>query len=185
MHMLTANNGCKAFFDAIATGDEASFERFFVSYRVRVYALAYKWTKSAYYAEEITQDVFISIWNGRGNLAAVKDPDTYFYTIIYNKINRHFKKEANRERILRLSVQDDVSSSNETEETIYINEGQRFIHKAITQLSPQKQLIYQLSRHEGKNYDEIAEALQLSRHTVKSHLFKAVKFVKDYMKENF
>ena len=183
--MPSANNGCKAFFDAISEGDEASFGRFFVSYRVRVYALAYKWTKSAYHAEEITQDVFISVWKGRKNLAVVKDPDTYFYTIIYNKINRHFKKEANKERILTLSVQDAASSSNETEETIYINEGQRFIHKAVTQLSPQKQLIYQLSRHEGKSYDEIAEALQLSRHTVKSHLVKAVKFVRNYMKENF
>jgi RNA polymerase sigma-70 factor (family 1) len=185
MHIVPADKGCSVFFEAIAEGDEASFERFFEFYRVRVYALAFKWTKSVYCAEEITQDVFISVWKARKSLASVKDPDTYFYTIIYNKISRHFRKEANKDRILRLSAQGASSSSNETEEAIYMNEGQRFINKAIAQLSPQKQLIYQLNRHEGKSYDEIAEALHLSRHTVKSHLVKALKFVRNYLKENF
>jgi RNA polymerase sigma-70 factor (ECF subfamily) len=94
------------------------------------------------------------------------------------------KKEANKARILQLSVWHVREWVNETEERIYANEGQRFINNALAQLSPQKKLIYELSRKEGKSYDEIAETLHLSPHTVKSHLVKALKFIRNYMKNN-
>lgn len=184
MRALSADMDCRNFFDAIAVGDESAFELFFAGYRARVYSLAYKWTKSAFAAEEITQDVFISVWTGRKNLSAVKDPDTYFYTIIYNKINRHLRKEMNKARILRLWTRAGKEFSNETEETVYANDGERFINKALAQLSPQKKLIYDLSRKQGKSHDEIAASLHLSTHTVKSHLVSALKFIRNYMKAN-
>ncbi|GGA91909.1 DNA-directed RNA polymerase sigma-70 factor [Puia dinghuensis] len=175
---------CAAFFNAIAAGDETAFELFFEQTRVRVYTLAYRWTKSVFAAEEITQDVFISVWTGRRHLAAVKDAESYFSTIIYNKIYRHLRKEASKARVLQLSSRTADKSSNETEETIYINDGERFINKALEHLSPKKRLIYHLSRKEGKSYDEIAAALRLSPHTVKSHLAHALKFIRNYMKDN-
>ena len=184
MSVRPSDTECKALFIAIAREDEYSFKIFFEQYRAKVYALAYKWTKSEFAAEEITQDVFISIWTGRAHLSRVQDPTAYLYTAVYNKISRHLKKEANKERILELSLWNVRQSSNETEERVYANEGQRFAERAVAQLSPQKKLIYELSRQEGKSYDEIAERLNLSPHTVKSHLLKAVKFVRNYMKNN-
>ena len=184
MRSQAADMDCKYSFDAIAVGDEIAFESFFERYRARVYALALKWTKSAFAAEEITQDVFISVWTGRKNLPAVKDAETYFYTIIYNKINRHLRKEANKARILRLALWAANKSSNETEETVYANDGERFINKALEGLPPRKRLIYQLSRKEGKSHDEIAAALRVSPHTVKSHLAFVMKFIRNYMKDN-
>ena len=172
------------FFDAIAAGDELVFKLFFEQYRGKVYGLAHKWTKSAFAAEEITQDVFIGVWTGRKNLAAVKDADTYFYTIIYNKINRHLRKEASKQRVLRLAPWVSEGTSNETEETVYVNDGERFINKALEHLSPRKRLIYQLSRKEGKSHDEIAESLRVSPHTVKSHLMHTLKFIRNFMKDN-
>lgn len=177
-------NDCRTLFAAIALGDTTSFSCFFEGYRGRVYTLAFKWTKSAYAAEEITQDVFISIWTGRANLSAVKDPRAYLYTVIYNKISRHLKKEANKTRILRLSQWNARESGNETEERVYLNEGQRFVNNALAKLSPQKKIIYELSRNEGKTYEEIAETLHLSPHTVKSHLINALKFIRNYLKNN-
>jgi RNA polymerase sigma-70 factor (family 1) len=184
MRIPSADMNCRNFFDAIAAGDEIAFEIFFERFRARVYALAYKWTKSAFAAEEITQDAFISVWTGRKNLSAVKDPDTYFYTIVYNKINRHLRKEASKAKALRLSMRAVNGTSNETEETVYVNDGERFINKALARLSPRKRLIYELSRKEGKSHDEIAASLRLSPHTVKSHLMHTLKFIRNYMKAN-
>ncbi len=184
MSEMPADKGCKAFFEAIAREEESSFKAFFEQYRKRVYSLAYKLTKSVFAAEEITQEVFISVWSARQRLSAVRDAETYFYTIIYNKVSRHLRKEANKATILRLFVSNATGFSNETEEAIDANEGQRFVNKALAQLSPQKKLIYELSRKEGRSHDEIAVALRLSPHTVKSHLVKAVKFIRNYMKNN-
>lgn len=184
MRIPSANMDCSTFFDAIAAGDEVAFELFFAGWRARVYNLALKWTKSGFAAEEITQDVFISVWTGRKNLTAVKDADTYFYTIIYNKINRHLRREANAARILRLSTWGANQSCNQTEETVYANDGERFVNKALERLSPRKRMIYQLSRREGKSNDEIATVLRVSPHTVKSHLMHTLRHIRNYMKDN-
>lgn len=183
MASLPSNSDYKAFFESIAAGDEAAFEALFLQCRDRIYTLAFKWTKSNFAAEEITQDVFISLWAGRKHLSDVKDPRAYFYTILYNKINRYLKNEANQAKILRLALWNTREASNDTEEVLDAKEGQRFIDAAIDRLSPQKKLIYELSRKDGKSYHEIAEALKLSPHTVKSHLVKALKLVRNYMKD--
>jgi RNA polymerase sigma-70 factor (family 1) len=183
MASLPSDSEYRAFFKSIAAGDEAAFEALFLQCRGRVYTLAFKWTKSAFAAEEITQDVFISLWTSRARLSDVLDPRAYFYTILFNKVSRYLKNEANKTRILHLAMWNAKQVSNETEETIDANEGQRFINKAIGQLSPQKKLIYELNRRDGKSYDEIAEVLQLSPNTVKSHLVKALKLFRNYMRD--
>ena len=184
MWNFSADIDCGLLFTAIAAGDETAFKSLFERYRARVYGLAYKWTKSAFAAEDITQNVFIGVWTGRKNLGEVKDAETYFYTIVYNKIYRHLRKEASKARVLRLSGRTGEESSNVTEETVYVNDGERFVNKALERLSPRKRLIYELSRKEGKSYEEIAAALRLSPHTVKSHLAYALKFIRNYMKDN-
>lgn len=173
-----------ALFQAIARDDEHAFKALFVQYKFKVYAVAFKWTKLDVASEEITQDVFISIWTSRAQLPAVHDPQAYIYTIVYNKVSRYLKKEANQARILRLSLWNAKTCSNETEETIYANDGQKFVDRAIAQLPPQKKAIYELKRTQGKSYDEIAEALQLSPHTVKSHLQKALRLIRNYVRDN-
>jgi len=184
MSIPHSDNTTGALFEAIARGDEHAFKMLFEQYKSPVYAVAFKWTKIDVAAEEITQEVFISIWTSRVQLAAVSDPRAYIYTIVYNKVSRHLKKEAARARILRLSLWNAKAWSNETEETVYNNDGQKFVNKAIAQLSPQKKTIYELKRQQGKSYDEIAQTLNLSPHTVKSHLLKAIRFIRNYVKDN-
>lgn len=182
MTALHSDNNYKAIFDAIARDDEAALKSLFELYKTKMYAVAFKWTKSSFAAEEITQEIFISIWTSRAKLPEVNDPEAYLYTIAYNKVSRYLKKEANQARILKHWQAKDFS--NETEETIFANSTEKFISKAIEQLSPQKKLIYKLNRNHGKSYQEIGEALHLSSHTVKSHLMKAMKFIRKYVKEN-
>ncbi len=179
--MVSNNNNDKALFVAIAGGDADAFKLLFHKYRGGMYSVAFKFTKTAYAAEEITQDIFISLWTSRAHLENVVEPKAYLYTIAYNKISRHLKKESNKARILALAQWVQNTSTNETEETVYANDSLRHINNAIEQLSPQKKLIYKLNRQQGKSYGEIADTLQVSPHTVKSHLVKAVKAIRSYL----
>jgi len=181
---LASNDNIKALFAAVANGDAAAFKLLFEQYRAKMYAVAFKFTKSTYAAEEITQDVFISLWAGRAQLQNVLDPEAYIYTTAYHKISRHLKKESNKSRILQLAQWAQNSFTNETEETVYANDSRRHINQAIEQLSPQKKLIYKLNRQHGKSYMEIAETLQVSPHTVKSQLGKAVKSIRSYLENS-
>ncbi len=176
-----SNNNIKVLFAAISSSDTAAFKVLFEQYRAKMYSVAFKFTKTAYGAEEITQDVFISLWTSRAQLHNVLDPEAYLYTIAYNKISRYLKKESNQASILALAVWAQNTCTNETEETIYANDSSRHINNAIEKLSPQKKLIYKLSRQHGKSHHEIAETLHVSPHTVKSQLVKAVKSIRGYL----
>jgi RNA polymerase sigma-70 factor (family 1) len=175
-------DNCKVLFEAIARGDETAFKNLFELFKGKIYAVAFRWTKSKIASEEITQEVFIGIWTSRSQLTAVKDPEAYLYAIAYNKVSRYLKKEANMARILK--NWQPRGFSNETEEKILANNSQKFINNAIEQLPPQKKLIYRLSRDYGKSYSEIGKTLHISPHTAKSHFMKAVKFIRNYLKEN-
>jgi RNA polymerase sigma-70 factor (ECF subfamily) len=180
---MPANNDVKALFTAVANGDTVAFKLLFEQYRAKLYAVAFKWTKSTYAAEEITQDIFVSLWTSRAQLQNVLDPEAYLYTAAYNKISKHLKKESNKARILALAQWAHNTRTNETEETVYANDSSKHINNAVEQLSPQKKLIYKLSRQHGKSYDEIAETLHLSPNTVKSQLVKAVKSIRGYLEK--
>ena len=61
-----------------------------------------------------------------------------------------------------------------------VSEYDRLLQDALALLSPQRRLVYQLSRQRGLNHEEIARQLQLSRHTVKNHLVEALRFIRHY-----
>jgi RNA polymerase sigma-70 factor (ECF subfamily) len=48
----------------------------------------------------------------------------------------------------------------------------------IRKLPPQQQLIYSMCRHEGLQYDEVAQRLKISKLTVKTHMQQALKTIK-------
>jgi RNA polymerase sigma-70 factor (ECF subfamily) len=180
---ILPNMSVNALFEAIAQNDEQAFKMLFNLYKSRTYAVAFKLTKLAYASEEITQDVFISIWVSRAQLTQVKNAEAYIYTVIYNKVSRYLKKESNQERILQLSIWNTKPYSNETEETVFVHDQQKLLREAVQQLSPQKKLMYELHEVQGKSYDEIAQTLNLSPHTVKSHVLQAVKFIRNCLKD--
>ena len=119
MSVLSSSSESTVLFEAIARGEENAYKALFEKYSLKVYAVALKWTKSAFAAEEITQDVFISIWISRTMLSSVKDPQAYIYTIIYNKVNRYLKKETNTARILVTYLRHCKKYCNETEAVSY------------------------------------------------------------------
>jgi len=180
---ILPNMSVKALFEAIAQNDEQAFKMLFDLYKTRAYAVAFKLTRLAWASEEITQDVFISIWVSRAQLAQVKNAEAYIYTVIYNKVSRYLKKESNQTRILQLVAGNTKPYSNDTEETVVVHDQQKLLWQAVQQLSPQKKLMYELHEVQGKSYDEIAKTLDLSPHTVKSHVLQAVKFIRNCLKD--
>jgi RNA polymerase sigma-70 factor (family 1) len=180
MKNLSNNLDCKVLFELISKGNEKAFKVLFEEYKSKTYAVAYKLTKSSLAAEEITQEVFISLWVSKEHLPYVKDPVAYMYTVIYNNVKGYIRKENNKSRLQEISFKKSKLITNETEEIILANESRQLINEALSKLTPQKQLIYTLSRQQGRSNSEIGKTLHLSPHTVKSHLVQTVKFIRKY-----
>ncbi len=162
----------------IAQGDEAAFRIIFDRYKERFYAAAIKMTRSADTAEEIVQEVFITLWLRRAVLATVENPASYLFTIVYNNIYAHFKKLAVEKRMKQGVGKRINDTESPTEDKLIDKENQQLLQSLIQQLPPQQQSVYKLSKLEGLSRGEIAERLHISPNTVKNHLQEAVKFIR-------
>ena len=166
--------------------DEESFKCLFDNYKNRLYGYVLAITHSHYTAEEITQEIFIKLWLCRDILNQVGNLDGYIFTIARNKTLNHLRKAAYDVRLLK-ELQERASSANTTnnvEERAMVAEYDRLLRDALALLSPQRRLVYVLSRQRGLNHEEIAHQLQLSRHTVKNHMVEALRFIRHYFVEH-
>lgn len=170
-------------FQNLAKGDASAFETIFELYKKRVFGVALKMLKSETEAEEIVQDVFLSIWLAKSKLSDVNDPEAYLFTITYNTIYTHLKKASRNQQLLKTIIDHLTQIQNTTDETIAAHETGKLINEAIQQLPPQQRAVYELSKQEGLSYNEIAECMHLSRNTVRNHLAEAMKTIRAFLKK--
>jgi RNA polymerase sigma-70 factor (family 1) len=171
----------KSLFKQISAGDERAFRAIFDLYKVDLYKIAFRLTHSHVVAEEIIQELFIGLWVSREHLNKIEDPSSYIYRILLNKLARYSKKEATQKNI-KAAAKNVQSSTNVTEELVDAHETQRMIDQALVKLPKNQKLVYKLSRQEGLSNYEIASHLHVSTNTVKSHLYRAIWFIRSHLK---
>lgn len=74
--------------------------------------------------------------------------------------------------------------TNITEHTIRESELELIKNDALNKLPPKRLMIFEMSRNEGKSYDKIAEELQISPHTVRNQMSKALESLRISLLEN-
>ena len=79
-------------------------------------------------------------------------------------------------------MQHTQSSSDVTEQLVDVNETEHLIEQALGQLPPRQKIVYKLHCQQGLSNDEIASQLHVSQHTIKSHLSKAMGFIRTYLR---
>ncbi|MBC9909437.1 RNA polymerase sigma factor [Chitinophaga varians] len=166
----------------IAAGEEASFSVLVDIYWPRVYGHALAYAKSLSVAEELTQDVFMDIWNSREKLPAIENFANYLFIITRNRIFKAVRKKLDETEAL-----EDVHSA----EDIWLPDHQaefKEIHalllKGIGDLPPARRQVFTMSRIDGKSYEEICRELNISRNTVKEHIVKALNFLRNYLTQH-
>ena len=172
-------------FKKVAEGDEAAFRILFDQYWDTVYGVALALTKSTGMAEEMAQDVFVKLWLKREKLAGVENFEGYLFTIarnhIFNAFRKKIKTAAFTEHLLDYA-QDTIATTDTPDRHLLCNELERQVASAVEHLSQQQRTIYSLSRYHGLSQEEIAATLHISRHTVKSHMNKALHVIRDYLR---
>jgi len=176
------NENEKELFALISRGDEAAFTKIFHEYNKRLYPFVLKMIKSGVLAEEIVQNVFVRLWTNRGQLSTIENHQAYIFTIAANSTRDHLKKLASEARVIKEVMQSMPDRhSNDVEDLMLLNECRSILDIAVEMLPPQRQLIFRLSREEGKNYDEIAAELRISKNTVRNQLVEALRYIRGRM----
>lgn len=163
---------------------EKAFRAIFDAYKNRLFGYVLAISHSHYTAEEITQEIFLKLWLCRDVLHRVDNLEHYIFTIARNKTLNHLRKAATDTRILNELQEKMFLPANNVEEKSKMAEAEKLVREAIDLLSPRRKLVYQLSRHQGLNHEQIARQLQLSNNTVKNHLVESLAFIRSYLERH-
>jgi RNA polymerase sigma-70 factor (ECF subfamily) len=168
----------------VSQGDENAFRALMHRWYEPLAGFIFKLTRSEENLEEIVQDVFFKIWITRESLAEVKSFKHYLLIIGRNHALNVMKKVL-RERKLRRSFQTEWNPVREDDEAALLyKKANSLIDEAIDSLPRRRKEVYLLSRHERFTYQEIAEKLNISRESVKTHLKLASESITKFIKEH-
>lgn len=162
--------------------DVDAFNALYWKYHAAIYSNIIKLIHDIVVAEDIVQEVFLALWEKRRTLDAGQDIAGWLFVVSHNKSVK-FLKRSLKESLAQTKLDRSVKEATDNGEEL-MNARVHILDKAIGQLSPQKRRVFELCKVERKTYDEAAEELHLSKHTVKEYLSGAVISVKEYINQH-
>ncbi len=172
----------KQLVEAVKSGSLEAFTRLYDAYHGYLYHFSQKFVKSSALAEEVVHDVFLKLWETRTQLDSERSLKPYLSTICKNHIFNLIKR-ANREEAVMAEIRRSLAEvHNSTEEALFATELAQIVEQIIDQLPAQRQRVFRMYRFEELDLDAIARELQISKGTVKDHMAKANRFVRQNLK---
>ena len=168
----------------LKNGSEYAFQLIYDHYRNRVYKQAQTYLKSPSLAQEALQDVFLKLWFSRENLHSDTSLEPWLMTVTKNHLLNQLKTIAHE----WIKVADEKLLEgigyNDVENDLKLKEYKSHFNKAVDRLSEKQREVFLLAREGGLSYQQIAEKLNTSPLTVKTHMARALAAIKSYFKES-
>ena len=168
----------------ISQGDPHAFRQMFAVYSRQVYSLCLQLTKDAEQAKDLTQEIFARLWVKREQLGSVYHFKGFLTTMALNLVRNHLQKKV-------LDLTNDAYLISYFEEgapkpdmALELKELQGMLQEAVDHLPPQLNRSFVLSRMAGMSHAEIAHQMKLSPLTVKSHIARALTFIRGYLEQH-
>jgi RNA polymerase sigma-70 factor (ECF subfamily) len=173
----------KGLLQKMIAGDESAFASLFGRYKAFIYHFVMKYVHSPLLAEDLTQEVFIKIWENRSNLSGVTSFKSYLFTTAKNHTLNCMKVAFRSEAALGLVVNGFVAERNNTEDNLVHKEYIAFLSRVLETLPPRTREIFKMCREQEKTYDEVAQELGISRNAVKNHMVASMKVLSFSLKK--
>ncbi|UII25393.1 RNA polymerase sigma-70 factor [Fulvivirga maritima] len=167
----------------VVEGDQKAFTQLYDQYRARLYSVALRLLKSPTRAEGVVQEVFLKLWKDREKLDSIKKIENYLFVMARNKIYDRFEKLANEQeadKVFWERKEHVTQADNELLEKQY----EEILNSILKKLTPQQQEVYKLSKEEHLSQQEIADQMNISRLTVKTHMANALKIIREGLKKH-
>lgn len=150
------------------------FEALLAERAGRWYSACLRITKSPSLAEDALQEALIKAWAARTQFAGRATLDTWVHTIAVRcaldqlRTRKLFSAECVAEPMPDLQ-------ENSPRQELHLLQLDQQLARAMTRLSTQERVCFELKHREEWSLDEISEALELSLNATKQALFRAVR----------
>ena len=161
---------------------KADFEELFNTHYSNLCAYANNFLKDVDASEEVVQEVLFKLWTNRESIIITSSIQSYLFRAVRNASLNVLKHVNIREdyKVQHEYERDDELSS---EDEMIVSELDQKIRAAIDQLPIERKKVFILSRYDGLKYKEIADKLNISVSTVENQMVKALKFLREELKD--
>lgn len=137
--------------------------------------------KSPVNAQELTQDVFVKIWQHRAQLTGVENFKSYLFILSRNQIISAIRKKL---RETALDPDFDIPEEfAQPDRQLHFKEVEKWINEGIGALPPMRRQVFRMSRMQGMTHEEIAAQLGIARNTVKQHIVLALNSLREHLRQ--
>ena len=161
-------------------GDEQALRLLYDAYYESLLLYAHGITEDVEAAEDVVQECFISFWANKSLPPRADELEKYIYqSVKYASLN--YLRGLQRRQNLHKKVNDDLP---EFEWMPVENEANDMavVYAVINRLPPDRRNIFLMVCVEGMQYQEVADALGISKNTVKTQMARSVKFLRENLR---
>lgn len=168
-------------FSRIVLGDTHAFTEAYNQYHKLLYTLAYKYLMSEEMSKDAVQHVFSKLWENRNNISINTSLKNYLFTMTKNHILNIIRNQNSA-----IQKNYEIAQTAETTEDnllrkIEESELKQSFYDAINKLPENKKEICLLKIRDELSNQEIADKMELSINTIKTHYSESVKILRRYL----
>jgi len=173
-----------ALFVKIKEGDIPAFDMLFTRHYKNLCFYSQRIIRKGEIAEEIVQELFIRVWENRGNIQIGSSVKSYLYRSVYNRSMNHIRDNKYLQNTTGMDsgITNQEGYYNADNDILYV-ELELKLFEIINSLPEKQKKVFLLKRLEHYTYKEIAQELGISEKMVEKYLSKAVGKLHDELTE--
>lgn len=145
------------------------------NYARNIFRFVFKHLRDKDASDDLVQDCYLKLWQNRSGLDASKIK-SWLFSVAHNAMINYVKVESRKTGLDHAEVRE-MPTQHSPEFDL-----KEIVEKSLEELTPPQRSIILLRDHEGYNYKEIGDILQLNEAQVKVYLFRARQRIKDSIK---
>ncbi|WAC13040.1 RNA polymerase sigma-70 factor [Dyadobacter pollutisoli] len=160
-----------------------SFEHTYKRCVKKLCAICFNVVSDREIATEIVHNVFLSVWERREVLILEGEMENYLVRAVKLAALEHIRTTMIHRKHLSGIASGQREETNTTEDQLAFHELNERITFIASCLPPQCREVFSLSREKGLSNKGVALSLHISEKTVEAHLSKALKYLKDHLRD--
>lgn len=159
---------------AARQGNADAFTVLIRTFQAPTYRFILRMVRRAATAEDLSQDVFIRLWQHMGEIESAEMLQPWLRRVAANAVIDHWRKEdARRRRMMMLREHPIARRALRPSSHLETREAMRVVHAALDALPAKLRSVLMLRTQENMSYEEVADVLGMSACAVRSRLFRA------------
>lgn len=166
----------------LRNSDDAAFIEIFDRYNILLFSFTCRRLNDKELSKDLIHDAFADIWEKRMTVNIPGELIAFLFTVMKNRILDHYKHQKITRKYAENFQPYLDQAQNATDHLVRHNDLQALIEKEIAALPEKMRIVFELSRKNSMNRQEISEHLHIPENTVKTNLQRSLKILRNKLR---